>query len=545
MPTCSIPSKKDPNTYVDSTTEIEWRDPPPSHVKHQVRGPSLSKASRSASSARQGGDGPIPKEAPQRASEGVLGASQGTLVGSALPRIATARPAGISMGEHIIKWSSDVLAVQLLPWQCEALVNGCVQDSDGIWCSRTVGIMVGRQNGKTLLVAVRALAGMALWGEDVLAASQNRDVAMDAWNVALELAEESNLGVHSVSRTNGREAFHISKARYKVVSSTRRGGRGLSADLVIMDEVREYRSWEGWAALEKTRRARVSSQCWAISNEGDDGSIVLCQLAEAGRTAAQTGAATDAAWMEWSAPPDAMRSDPEAWAAANPAMGYLIPASTIESESKTDDPDVFETEVMCRRVASLRPWLAAGLWEACEDPYIDPPVDGADVVFALEAGPEHRHATIAVAHKRPDGRIFVESINGYQASDGDVLPRAALRLSELCERWKPLGVYVVDRSHAQSTARRVLEALDVPVHALNGADQVRAAATFHEAVVARQLVHAGDRMTGAHLGSLTADGVLRRRSAGMDVDAAVAVVLAVWGAVHSVARAPAHDWVAF
>ena len=61
-------------------------------------------------------------------------------------------------------------------------------------------------------------------------------------------------------------------ARYKVVSSTRRGGRGLSADLVIMDEVREYRDEGGWAALEKTRRARNSSQVWAISNEGDDGS---------------------------------------------------------------------------------------------------------------------------------------------------------------------------------------------------------------------------------------------------------------------------------
>ena len=46
-----------------------------------------------------------------------------------------------------------------------------------------------------------------------------------------------------------------------------------------------------------------------------------------------------------------MRSDPEAWAAANPALGHLISAATVESESKTDDPEVFETEVLCRRVA--------------------------------------------------------------------------------------------------------------------------------------------------------------------------------------------------
>jgi hypothetical protein len=249
--------------------------------------------------------------------------------------------------------------------------------------------------------------------------------------------------------------------------------------------------------------------------------------------------------MEWSAPPDAMRSDPEAWAAANPALGHLISASTVESESKTDDPEVFETEVLCRRVASLRPWLAPGLWEACADPNVDPPADGAPVVFALEAGPELRHATIAVAHRRDDGRTFIEAINGYQASDGEVLPRAAVRLHELVERWNPAAVLVCDRSQAQAAARRVLEATDVPVLALNGADQVRAASAFHEAVVARQLVHTGDRMTGAHLGSLTADGVLRRRSPGNDVDAAVAVVLAAWGCVNSPTRTPSQDWVAF
>ena len=474
--------------------------------------------------------------------------TQGPLVGrqgSAWPRIATKRPPGPSAGLQVVQFATEVLKVDLLPWQINALDHGLVRTPEELWASRTVSIMVGRQNGKTLLVAVRALAGMVLWNEEVLAASQNRDVALDAWNTALELAEDAGLHVHSISRTNGREAFHISKARYKVVSSTRRGGRGLSADLVIMDEIREYRDWLGWAALEKTRRARISSQVWAISNEGDDGSTVLCSLSEMGRTAAQLGTATDSAWLEWSAPPEAMRSDPEAWAAANPALGHLISEATVASEAKTDDPEVFETEVLCRRVASLHPWLAPGLWEACADGNVDAPTDGAAVVFALEAGPELRHATIAVGSRRSDGRTFIEAVNGYQASDGEVLPRAAVRLGELCDRWQPTAVLVCDRSQAQAAARRVLEASSVPVVALNGADQMRAASAFHEAVVARQLVHAGDRMTAAHLGSLTADGVLRRRSPGSDVDAAIAVVLAAWGAANAVARTPAQDWVAF
>lgn len=484
----------------------------------------------------------LPREAPRRLSVGLRVPSG--VVGHAAPRIATQRPSGASQGTLVADWAADVLHVDLLPWQLHALEAGLVQVDDR-WCSRTVAIMVGRQNGKTMLVAVRALAGMVLWGEEVLAASANRDVAMDAWNVALELAEEANLGVHSVSRTNGREAFHIGKSRYKVVSNTRAGGRGLTGDLVILDEVREYRTWDGWAALEKTRRAKVSSQVWAISNEGDDGSVVLCNLAERGRNAALTGDQLDLTWMEWSAPPDAMRSDPEGWAAANPALGYLITEETIKSESQVDDPAVFETEVLCRRVASLRPWLAAGLWDTCMEWNVDSPADDAAVTFALDAGPELRHATIAVAHKREDGRTFTEAVAGFQDVDGEVLPRAAIRLAELVDTWKPAAVYVVDRGQAQAAAGRVLEATDTRVVALNGADQVRAAQAFHEAVVARLVVHPDDKLTTAHLGALTADGVLRRRSSGQDADAAVAAVLACFGATHAIVRQPVQDWVAF
>lgn len=500
---------------------IEWRSPPP-------------KRGARAATAPEGG----PRTGQDRRD------ALGAVFGSPTPRIATRRPVGPSRGESVALWAAETLGVDLMPWQRFALDHGLVMGDDR-WASRTVSIMVGRQNGKTMLTAVRALAGMALWGEEVLAASQNRDVALDAWNVALELAEDGGLPVHGISRTNGREAFHIGRARYKVVSSTRRGGRGLSADLVILDEVREYREWAGWAALEKTRRARRSSQVWAISNEGDDGSVVLISLAERGRNAAATGEATDAAWLEWSAHPDAQRSDPEAWCAANPAIGHLIDLDTVASESRTDDPEVFETEVLCRRVASLRPWMVPGLWEACSDPNALPPGDGAPVVFALAAGDDFRHATIAVAHKRDDGRVFVESVAAYLASDGDVLPRAAIRLADLAQRWQPAAVLVIAKTASEAAARRVLDGTETPVVALGGADLMRASEAFREGVIARHMVHTGDPMTAAHFGALTADGVLRPRARSADVDAAVAIVLAAWGTGAAPARTPSQDWVAF
>ena len=368
------------------------------------------------------------------------------VTGSTRPRIATVRPKGRSEGAAFVRFAKDVLNLEPLAWQAWVLRAALVR-ARGRWASRTVGVMVARQQGKTTLAAIRALAGMVLLGEDVIGAAQNRDIALEAWREALFLADDAGLGIHSVARTNGREEFWIGRSRYKIVSSTRRGGRGLHADLVILDEVREFRDWDGWAALEKTRRARPSSQVWAISTEGDDGSVVLNSLADRGRVAADMRAVTDAAWFEWSAPLEAARSDPRGWAAANPELGGLIPFDTVASEALADTPEVFETEVLCRRVATLRPWLPEGAWAACGDPAASVP-DGAEVVFAVHAGVELRHGSVAVGWRRPDGRTHVESVAGYGEADGPVLVRAGVRLRELVDRWAPMAVVVVKGSGA-------------------------------------------------------------------------------------------------
>lgn len=463
------------------------------------------------------------------------------LVGSPTPRVATRRPDGRSKGPEVIRFAKGVLGVKLLPWQEHVLREGLVH-RDGRWSSRTVGVMVGRQNGKTLLAAVRALAGMVLFGEDVLAASQNRDVALDAWRLALELAADAELEPTEVRRANGMESFRIGRQRYKVVSSTA-GGRGLTGQLIIIDECREMRHWQGWAALEKTRRAQPSSQVWAISSEGDEGSVVLASLAEQGRGAARTGAPTDAAWLEWSAAPEAPRQDPRAWAAANPALGHLIEPHVLASEAQHDDPEVFEAEVLCRRVASLRPWIQSGAWEACADRFATVP-DGAEhVAFALDAGPELRHASLAAAWRRPDGRTHVEVVQAF--AQAPVLGEAAERLVELVERWRPERVVVMSRSASEAAALRALEGLGVPLEGQSGADLVRAANAFHEATLARTLVHAGDPLVAAHVAAVRADGVLRRRSPQADIDAAVAIVLARHGVATGAPAPVSQDWTVF
>lgn len=464
------------------------------------------------------------------------------LVGSRTPRIATRRPRGRSRGGEAIRWARDVLGITLLDWQQWVLRQGLVY-ADDRWSSRTVGVLVGRQNGKTKVSTVRALAGMVLFGEKrILAAAQNRDVALDAWTDALETALDAGIDVGPVLRSAGREAFWIGDARYKVVSSTRRGARGLNADLVVCDELREYRTWEGWAALEKTRRAHRSSQLWAMSSEGDEGSIVLARMAADGRTAAALRSHTDAAWYEWSAPPDVDRSDAQGWAAANPALGHLIEPAVIASEAIHDEPAVFETEVLCRRVETLHPWLARELWNGCADSRARVP-DRARVVFSLDAGPELRHATIGVGWRRDDGRIHVEAVADFAADEGPVLSAAGARLAELCAVWPTIAVVVAGRTTAEAAALRILDD-ETNVHPVSRADLARAQTGLLEAVVARSVIHPGDPLTAAHVSAVTGDGTFTRRSAVADIDAAIAVALAHYG-VRAIPDEPEQDWLAY
>ena len=79
-----------------------------------------------------------------------LDAPVSAVEGSPMPRIATRRPFGRSLGGPLVRWRRDVLGMDPLPWQEWVLRRGLVR-AEGRWASRTVGVVVARQNGKTVL----------------------------------------------------------------------------------------------------------------------------------------------------------------------------------------------------------------------------------------------------------------------------------------------------------------------------------------------------------------------------------------------------------
>lgn len=353
-------------------------------------------------------------------------------LGSETPRIFTPPLRRLtrktSAGFACIEFAEVVLRITLAPWQKWLLIHALELLPDGSYRFRTVVILVARQNGKSTLLTVLSLWRMFVDGAPlVIGTAQNLDVAEEQWQTAVDLAESvPELAAEipkygGVVKTNGKKTLRlVTGERYKVAAASRRGGRGLSGDLILLDELREHQTWEAWGAVTKTTMARARAQIWAASNAGDAASVVLgflrlmAHLALGNPDGLPTEQADDPpedagedgadslGLFEWSAPPGCDKWDREAWAQANPSLGYGpslgfgITERAIASAARTDPDDVFRTEVLCQwvDVPEIDQVIPAPSWATRLEP--DAQARG-HVAYSIDASPDGASASIAAS----------------------------------------------------------------------------------------------------------------------------------------------------
>jgi phage terminase large subunit-like protein len=364
------------------------------------------------------------------------------VLGSETPRIWTKPLRKLtrktSAGYEVIDFAETVLGIILLPWQKWLLIHALELLPGGTFRFRTLVLLVGRQNGKSLVLAVLSLWWMYVFGAPLtIGTAQNLDVAEEQWAVAVELAqstEELASEVEHVDRTNGKKALRlVGGQRYKVAAASRRGGRGLSGDLILLDELREHQSWDAWAAVTKTTMARPLAQIWGASNAGDASSVVLRHLRllahlslgdpdelEDESEPEPDGADVEddsLAIFEWSAPPGIPINDPAGWQAANPALGHIITEQAIRSAMRTDPEWVFRTEVLCQWLDhSAEGPFPPGTWEACLDSRSQIE-EGSAIAACVDVSWDRSVAHIAVAGWRDDGLPHVELVASQEGTE--------------------------------------------------------------------------------------------------------------------------------
>lgn len=322
--------------------------------------------------------------------------------------------------------------VELLPWQKWLAVHALeIVREDDKWRFRYryVIVLISRQNGKTFFeVLLNLFFLFGLKSHLILGTAQNLDTAVETFEdtvLQVESNPELKNFLHKINRGTGkREMLLDTGDRYKVIAATRKA-RGLSSDLVMMDELREQNNWDAWGAISKTMMARPTAILFGFSNAGDVTSVVLRHLRKQAHAALgdpdKIGAGNSdlggeemddtLGIFEWSAVPECELDDREAWAQANPSLGYgFLTERALLSAMKTDPESIFRTECLCQWVENLMPEpFPTGAWEGGLDIHSTIAPE-SELFFGLDLSQDRRWATIAVCGMRDDGHYHIEVV---------------------------------------------------------------------------------------------------------------------------------------
>lgn len=456
--------------------------------------------------------------------------------GSTLPRLfsppaATGAPGpcgcgcaltdATTYGFRVARFAEHVLKMPLDPWQRWLVIHAGELNADGTQRFKKVLVIVARQNGKTHLLKVLALYWMFVeqWAM-ILGQSTTLSTAKESWEGAQDLAAgipELAAEFGTVRRDNNDPHWKAAGgSKYRIAASTRKGGRGLPVDRLIVDELREQQTWVAYSAAMPTMNARPLGQAWLITNQGDDQSVVLNSLRKS-FLAAVTGEgaddlAEDLGGFEWSAKEGADPREPSAIASANPNVGRRLSMRTLLADARRamanggEEETSFRTEILCQRVHALDAAVDPESWAACLE-LGNLEALRSRVAFCLDVSPDQRHITLAAAAEQPDGRVRVELVASWQGTVAArrELPALLAAAKPRVFGWFPAGpaasmaATLADRGDGTggSSATRWPPA-GVRVEEIRG-DVAAVCMGFSELVAGKQVAHSGEALLDAHV----------------------------------------------
>lgn len=434
-------------------------------------------------------------------------------------------------------------------------------------------MVIPRQNGKNAVLEAREIAGLFLFGEELILHSAHEfKTGQEAFLRVRSLIEGSDAmsrRVATVRTAHGDEGIELKptptvitgsrgkqitrskRQRLRFVARTSGSGRGFTGDVVILDEAFNLPD-AVVSALMPTMSARPNPQLWytssPVNQEEHPHGVVLARVRERGLR----GNDPSLAYFEWSADEDAYRGapkvtadDPEQWAKANPGLGYRISAEHVARERRSMGSKSFQVER-----------LGIGDWPPTDDelkPVIDPQIwvkladpgseAGKTVVFAPDGNPERTSAAIAVVGGRLDGTVHAEIVERRPGTGW-----VPARLAELKTRWGPAAI-VVDPSGPGGAWLPALQEAGIEPLLVSGREMAQACGGFYEAVTEAETVRhldqieLNDALAGAKTRPLGDAWAWARKTSTADISPLVAVTLAHYGWVttQSQRRTSAYD----
>jgi hypothetical protein len=458
-----------------------------------------------------------------------MSSAPGAILGRAEPRLWTPPLRELtpetSYGFDVIAFARDVLVRPLDPWQEWLVIHACELLPDGRPRFRRLLVLVARQNGKTELLVVLTL--FWLWVDRVamvLGTSTKLDYAAESWRKACRLARrhlaDEIPAKGGIRRANGEQVLWRADpseedldegSRYKIAASNEEGGRSLTIDRLVLDELRQHHDYSAWDASVPAMNAVPDAQVWAISNAGSVKSVVLNDLRSSALEFIELDEGDPRLGLfEWSAPEGASPLDLLALAQANPNLGYRIDPEALLGEARTAVAKGgaklagFRTENMCQTVSQLDPAIDPDAWVRCLDPGT---LDDVRTRLALcaDVSIDEQHATLAAAAVLPDGRTRVEVLAAWSGADAVTslrreLPGWVLKVKPRRFGWFPGGPAAAVAGEIRAKRRvdgRPFPPASCEVEEITG-DVSAACMGLASLVASHQVAHSDDPLLNAH-----------------------------------------------
>jgi len=428
-----------------------------------------------------------------------------------------------------VKQLCEIIKMPLLPWQEHVLKDMLTIDSKGKWIRKTNLLLIARQNGKTHLARMLILAHLIKWETNVLIMSSNRSMALDTFRQVTDILENNDHlkgFVKQIRYANGTESIEmLNGTRLDVVAATRDGSRGRSVNgLLFIDEVREI-SEEGFRAATPVTRAHANSHTLLCSNAGDAFSTVLNDL----RERAISYPPKSFGFYEYSAPQYCKIDDRDAWAMANPSLGYTITEEALEEAIATSPIENTRTETLCQWIDSLSsPW-PHGVLEETSDSTLEMTA-GAYTVFGFDVSPSRRNGSLVAGQILPDGRIGIGILETYSSQVAIDELKMAASIKGWADIYKP-RVVCFDKYATQTIADRLMNS-GVVCEDVSGQQFYKACGDLLEGLVNHRVVHNGQAELIQQMNNCAAKvndsawRIIKRKSAG-DISAPIGLAMVV------------------
>ena len=275
-----------------------------------------------------------------------------SLIGSQKPTHLLVPPHKWTRGHDVLAMA-ELVGITLDPWQRQLLLDALGVETITWggrpverWTSFEVVVEIARQNGKSVVLDVLALTALYVWRLKKIVYSAHEGLtAMEAYGRLEELIRgcpelRAETPDRSFVQSNGKEKIRLPGQELIFKTRTPGAGRGLSGDLVILDEAQGLTE-PHIKALFPTLRARPNPQVWYAGSAGDESSTVLGRLIRRSEAKEPKLCVCRFVADELDDP-----ADPRTWVKVTPALGRRIDPEWMANEQRSMSAAAFAQELL-------------------------------------------------------------------------------------------------------------------------------------------------------------------------------------------------------